>query len=119
MSKRSNQVILFAIGGCGYSKKAEMWPWLHTTQAAEAMADQVAQWPDLYGCDGIDLDLEGNEIANNHTMADIFIHFVKRVKQQNPAMYITQPISAWPHPDTAVDMINKVGWNTQGQNLGT
>lgn len=97
----------------------EMWPWLHTIAAAEAMADQVALWPDQYGCDGIDLDLEGNEIGNNRTMANIFISFVKRLRQQNPSIYITQPISAWPHPDTAVDMINTVGWTIQGKNQGT
>jgi hypothetical protein len=34
------------------------WKWLTSKEAAEAMATEVATWPDKYGCDGIDLDIE-------------------------------------------------------------
>jgi hypothetical protein len=48
------------IGGQYYSEGAyASWPWLQNQAAAEAMAAKVAQWPSLYKCDGIDLDIEG------------------------------------------------------------
>merc|ERR1712037_867346 len=51
-------VIMFAIGGYAYSLKPNPWHWLTSKAAAEEMAVEVAAWPEKYGCDGIDLDLE-------------------------------------------------------------
>ena len=51
-------VIIFAIGGIQYSHQYNPWHWLTSKEAAEAMAEEVATWPDKYGCDGIDLDIE-------------------------------------------------------------
>jgi len=42
-------------GGQGYSLATNPWAWLTSQSAAEAMADQVAKWPELFNCDGIDL----------------------------------------------------------------
>ena len=50
-------LILFK-GGIGYSQKYNPWQWLTSSSAAEAMAVEVAKWPSLFGCDGIDLDIE-------------------------------------------------------------
>merc|ERR1712029_1190500 len=54
----SDTVVLFALGGYAYSSKIKPWPWLESKEAAEAMAERVAEWPEKYNIDGIDLDLE-------------------------------------------------------------
>jgi len=51
-------IIIFAIGGYQYSLDYNPWHWLTSRPAAEAMAVEVAKWRDLYGIDGIDLDIE-------------------------------------------------------------
>ena len=38
--------IIFAIGGGGYSKQYNPWQWLTSKENAEAMAIEVATWPD-------------------------------------------------------------------------
>ena len=50
--------IIFSVGGYAYSTSYHPWEWLTSQQAAEAMADQVANWPQMYNVDGIDLDIE-------------------------------------------------------------
>jgi len=55
---------VFIQGGYAYSIDTNPWPWLTSQSAAEAMAIEVAKWPSLYNCDGIDLDLE--EGAGDH-----------------------------------------------------
>ena len=45
-------------GGYVNSVKENPWHWLTSKEAAEAMAEKVAEWPQKYGCDGINLDLE-------------------------------------------------------------
>ena len=45
--------MLFALGGYAYSIGVNPWPWLTSREAAEAMAEQVAQWIPTYGIDGI------------------------------------------------------------------
>ncbi len=53
-------------GGYVYSIKENPWQWLTSKEAAEAMAEKVAEWPEKYNCDGIDLDLEdgaGNRLV--------------------------------------------------------
>ena len=54
----SDTYISFAIGGAAYSKTPNPWAWLTSQEAAEAMAEEVATWRDLYNVDGIDLDIE-------------------------------------------------------------
>ena len=49
----SDTVIMFAIGGQLYSQDYNPWHWLTSKEAAEAMAIEVATWPDRYGCDGL------------------------------------------------------------------
>ena len=39
-------------------------------EAAEAMAEKVAEWPAKYNCDGIDLDLEDG--AGNRYLLILF-----------------------------------------------
>merc|ERR1719361_1561003 len=77
-------VILFALGGYAYSVQINPWPWLTSKAAAEAMAEKVAKWPEQYGCDGIDLDIEegaGSKKAAGPNM----IHFVRKLKELNPS----------------------------------
>ena len=38
--------------------KENPWQWLANKESAEAMAEKVAEWPEKYSCDGIDIDLE-------------------------------------------------------------
>ena len=42
----TNTMIIFAIGGIKYSTDYNPWSWLTSKQAAEAMAVEVATWPD-------------------------------------------------------------------------
>ena len=41
-------MIIFAIGGIQYSTDYNPWHWLTSKEAAEAMAIEVATWPDKY-----------------------------------------------------------------------
>ena len=41
-------MIIFAIGGIKYSTDYNPWHWLTSKEAAEAMAVEVATWPDKY-----------------------------------------------------------------------
>lgn len=50
--------IIFAVGGYAYSLNPNPWEWLTSREAAESMAEKVATWKDLYGIDGVDLDIE-------------------------------------------------------------
>ena len=42
----TNTMIIFAIGGIKYSTDYIPWSWLASKEAAEAMAVEVATWPD-------------------------------------------------------------------------
>jgi hypothetical protein len=83
-------------GGYGYSIGAyNPWPWLASQAAAEAMAVQVAQWPSLYKCDGIDLDIEAG--AGDHSGAgQNMVYFVRKLRQLVPNIYIGQPTYGYP-----------------------
>merc|ERR1719174_2274868 len=50
--------VIAAIGGQAYSDKKDLWPWLQSESAAEAMAVEVYKWRAQYGIDGVDLDIE-------------------------------------------------------------
>ena len=45
---------------------------LTSSSAAEAMAVEVAKWPSLFGCDGIDLDIE-NGAGENQVFEEIVV----------------------------------------------
>ena len=79
------------LGGAAYSKGTyASWPWLASQAAAEAMAARVAQWPTLYSCDGIDLDIE--EGAGDLSNAGVnMVFFIRKLRQLVPSIYIGQP----------------------------
>ena len=59
------------------------------------MAVNVAAWPTLYGCDGIDLDIE--EGAGDPTSAGANLDFfIKKLRQLVPNIYIGQPVYGYP-----------------------
>jgi len=109
----ANTVIMFAIGGYAYSIKPNPWHWLTSKEAAEKMAEKVAKWPELYGCDGIDLDLEegaGSKKAAGPNM----VHFVRKLKQLNPSIIVSQPTYGWPQVQAEMDVIN-ASWDSNGK----
>lgn len=102
-------VILFAIGGYQYSVMYNPWSWLTSQQAAESMAEKVATWPDLYNCDGIDLDIEAGAGSNNQAGPNL-VHFIRRLKELKPNMIIGQPTYGYPQVQAEIDVINE-SWN--------
>ena len=109
----ANTIIMFAIGGYAYSIKPNPWHWLTSKEAAEKMAEKVAKWPELYGCDGIDLDLEegaGSKKAAGPNM----VHFVRKLKQLNPSIIVSQPTYGWPQVQAEMDVIN-ASWDSNGK----
>ena len=112
----ANTVILFAIGGYEYSLRPNPWPFLTSQSAAEEMAEKVAQWPKLYGCDGIDLDIEAG--AGSSTTAGVnMVHFVKRIRQISPDMIINQPVYGFPQVAAETYVVNH-SWDTETNFLG-
>ena len=60
--------------GYAYSLAPNPWAWLTSREAAEAMAEEVATWRDLYNIDGIDLDIEsgaGDRQVKGHSMRNL------------------------------------------------
>ena len=65
------------------------------------MAAKVALWPEQYGCDGIDLDIEdgaGDAAGAGPNM----IHFIKKLRELNPKMIIGQPTYGFPAVRTPI-----------------
>ena len=96
----SDTVIMFAIGGYSYSLSPNPWTWLTSKQAAEEMAVNVAGWPEKYGCDGIDLDLEEGAGARREAGPNM-IHFIRKIREIRkaaglPRMIISQPTYGYP-----------------------
>merc|ERR1712227_967368 len=81
-------------------------------EAAEKMAEKVATWPDLYGCDGIDLDLEEGA-GSNKIAGPNMVHFVKKLKELNPDMIVSQPTYGYPQVQAEIDVIN-ASWDDKG-----
>jgi len=101
----SDTVILFAIGGYAYSSKIKPWHWLESRDAAEAMAEKVATWPERYGIDGIDLDLEDGA-GDTRKAGPNMIHFVRKLRQLQPKMIIGQPTYGFPQVKAEIAVIN-------------
>jgi len=109
----SDTVIMFAIGGYAYSIKPNPWKWLQSKAAAEEMAVKVAKWPEQYGCDGIDLDLEEGA-GSNKIAGPNMVHFIRKLKQLNPTMIVSQPTYGWPQVQAEIDVIN-ASWDSNGK----
>lgn len=118
----SDTVILFAIGkfyfkslnfkslqnilgGYAYSSKIKPWPWLESEAAAEKMAEKVAKWPEMYGIDGIDLDLEDGA-GDTAKAGPMMIHFIKKLRELQPKMIIGQPTYGFPQVKAEIAVIN-------------
>ena len=108
----ADTVIMFAIGGYAYSIKPNPWHWLVTKEAAEAMAVKVAEWPEKYGCDGIDLDLEEGAGAKKEAGPNM-IHFIRKLKELQPNIIISQPVYGFPQVQAETDVIN-ASWDSKG-----
>ena len=101
--------IIFAIGGYDYSLFVNPWPWLVSREAAEAMAEEVATWPELYNVDGIDLDIE--EGAGSRPEAGTNMgHFIRKLRELRPNFIIGQPTYGYPQIQAETDVINQ-SWN--------
>jgi len=107
-----NTVILFAIGGYAYSVKINPWHWLETKEAAEEMAQTVSEWPEKYGCDGIDLDIEDGAGDAPNAGANM-VHFVRKLRQLSPNMIISQPTYGYPAIHAEIELINE-SWSSNG-----
>jgi len=112
----ANTVILFALGGYAYSLKPNPWSWLTSRAAAEEMAEKVATWPDLYGCDGIDLDLEEGAGARSEAGPNM-VHFIRRLRELQPNIIISQPTYGYPQVKAEIDVINE-SWDENGEYQG-
>lgn len=97
--------IIFAIGGFSYSVDPNPWPWLVSKATAEAMAANVATWPSVYGCDGIDLDIEEGAGSTSESGANL-VYFLQKLRQLNPDIIITQPTYGFPQIRAEMDVIN-------------
>ena len=83
-------------GGEAYSTGTfNPWPWLTSQSAAEEMAERVARWPTEYNCDGIDLDIESGA-GDQWNAGPNLVHFIRRLRQLVPNIYIGQPTNGWP-----------------------
>jgi len=98
-------VVIFAIGGIAYSTKINPWSWLTSKEKAEEMAAQVAKWPEMYGCDGIDLDIEDGA-GNAHGAGANMVHFIRKLRELSPKIIISQPTYGYPSIGAEIEAIN-------------
>merc|ERR1712168_1570846 len=103
-------VIIFAIGGYAYNIDPNPWDWLTSMEKAGAMAEQVATWKDLYGIDGIDLDIEAGAGDQAAAGANL-VHFINVLKSIQPSMIVSQPTYGYPEGQAVIDVIN-AGWRS-------
>lgn len=96
-NKLSSQKVVASIGGQAYSASAgaDMWPWLQSKAAAEAMAVEVAKWPAQYGMDGVDIDIEDG-IGSSAATGPMVMAFAAKLRSIAPDMIITQPVYGYP-----------------------
>merc|ERR1719247_919336 len=102
-------VVLFAIGGQAYSQ-GEKWDWLASSAKAEAMAAAVAKWPEKYGCDGIDLDIETGA-GNVKGAGANLVAFVAKLRELAPKMIVTQPVFGSPSSVPAANRMIEAAYN--------
>ena len=76
------------------------------------MAEEVATWPDKYNCDGIDLDLEEGA-GSNRVAGPNMVHFIRRLRQLQPRIIVSQPTYGYPAVQAEIDVIN-ASWDTEG-----
>jgi len=112
----ADTLIIFAIGGYAYSINPNPWEWLTSRRKAEAMADQVALWKELYSIDGIDLDLEEGAGSRKEAGPNM-IHFVRRLKALQPDLLVSQPTYGYPQIAAEIDVIN-ASWEVGGASTG-
>lgn len=74
------------------------------------MAEKVATWPDLYNCDGIDLDIEEGAGSKPEAGPNM-VHFVRRLRELKPDIIVGQPTYGYPQVQSEIDVIN-ASWNT-------
>ena len=108
----ADTVIMFAIGGYAYSIKPNPWHWLTSRELAEEMAVKVSEWPEKYGCDGIDLDLEEGAGARKEAGPNM-IHFIRKLRELKPDIIISQPVYGYPQVQAETDVIN-ASWDPEG-----
>jgi len=101
--------VIFAIGGYSYSLDYNPWKWLTSQEKAEAMAEEVATWPERFGCDGIDLDIEEGAGSRPEAGSNL-VHFVRRLRQLRPDIIVGQPAYGFPQVPAESDVIN-ASWN--------
>jgi hypothetical protein len=102
--------ILFAIGGEAYSVKPNPWKFLESRTAAEEMAAKIAQWPSMYGCDGIDMDIETGAGAQQSATENI-VYFAAKLKELNPDFIFTQPVFGSPTSVPAANAALEASFN--------
>jgi len=106
----SHATVLFAIGGMAYSKKPNPWEWLTSKEKAEAMAAEVAQWPEKHGCDGIDLDIETGA-GQAPDAGKNLVAFVAKLRELAPNMIVTQPVFGSPSNVPAANRMLEASYN--------
>lgn len=106
----ADTTILFAIGGQAYSVKPNPWKFLESEEAALEMAESVSKWDTLYGCDGIDLDIETG--AGSQSGASKYLPiFVAKIKELNPNFIVTQPVFGSPSSVASANRVLEAGFN--------
>jgi len=108
--------IIFAVGGYAYSLNPNPWEWLTSREAAESMAEKVAAWRDLYGIDGVDLDIEEGAGSRGEAGPNL-VHFIRKLKSLLPGFLVTQPTYGYPQVQAEIDVIN-ASWNVGGTSNG-
>ncbi len=97
--------LLFAIGGYDYSNNPNPWPFLESVEASKSMAEEVSTWPEKYGCDGIDIDLETGAGSQSDSGENL-IAFIRHLNQLRPDMIITQPVFGYPQVKAETAVVN-------------
>ena len=108
--------LIFSVGGYSYSMHPNPWPFLQSADAATAMAQQVARWADLYGADGIDLDIESGAGSAAGAGENMMV-FVKALRKLAPNFIITQPVFGYPQVPEE-NYVTNHAWTKEGTSLG-
>ncbi len=96
-------VIMFAVGGYQYSVDPNPWEWLESREAAEAMAEEVADWRFKYNADGIDLDIESGA-GDAPGAGENLIYFIERLRELAPDFIVAQPTFGYPQVAAEIEV---------------